>query len=137
MLARQAQAGEWIHTHTSDGLETANAAEAGDFIVRNQTAAGEEYIVPAHKFKEKYSWLSAVDELWHEYLPLGRIIAVELTPERLQRLGLPEQFEFQAPWEDPMTAKSGDFMGGPEDFSEVYRLARKEFFETYAPLAGA
>jgi hypothetical protein len=134
IFARQATSGEVIQTNTGDGLETTNAAEAGDFIVQNQTSAGEEYIVPAHKFKQKYTHLRAVDAQWHEYQSVGRIVAIELLPERLAALGLPDIFEFIAPWDDPMTAKVGDFMGGPEGLTEVYRLARTEFFETYARL---
>lgn len=133
VLARPAQTGEVIQTLTGDGLETTNAAEDGDFIVQNQTTAGEMYIVPAHKFTQRYTHLRTVDEHWNEYQPIGRIVALELTPALLQRLHLPEEFIFIAPWDDPMTAKAGDFMGGPESLTEVYRLARKEFFETYAP----
>lgn len=134
VVARKAQDGEVIQTRTGDGLETTNAAEAGDYIVRNQTDAEEEYIVPAHKFNKRYTALRAVDEHWQEYQALGRIIAIELTAEKLASLNLPTEFEFMAPWDDPMTAKAGDFMGGPETLTEVYRLARKEFFETYGPV---
>ncbi|TNE64679.1 MAG: hypothetical protein EP344_03485 [Bacteroidetes bacterium] len=131
VLARPAVAGEVIETRTGDGLETVNAAEENDYIVRNQTGAMEEYIVPAHKFSKKYALLGPAENGWMEYQSTGRILAIELTDERLVSMGLPPEFEFIAPWEDPMTAKSGDFMGGPEQLTEVYRLARKEFFETY------
>lgn len=131
VFARPAQNGEVIYTQTDDGLETSNTAQAGDFIVRNQTKAREEYIVPAYKFTKKYAPLRQVDHDWSEYQSLGKIIVVELTSKRLEELGLPEEFEFIAPWGEPMQAKAGDFLGGPTDFSEIYRLARKEFFETY------
>lgn len=137
VFARPAQTGETIQTRTGDGLETTNEAGEGDFIVRNQTAAQEEYIVPAHKFLQKYEHLQAADDDWQEYRSLGRIIALELTPERLNSLGLPAEFEFIAPWDAPMTAKAGDFIGCPENYSEVYRLARKEFFDTYAKVTTA
>lgn len=133
VLARPAQPGEVIQTLTGDGLETTNAAEEGDFIVQNQTAAGELYIVPAQKFTQRYTHFRSIDDHWNEYQPIGRIVAAELTPALLQQLNLPDEFIFIAPWNDPMTAKAGDFMGGPENLTEVYRLARKEFFETYAP----
>lgn len=134
VFARPAKPGEVVQTKTGDGLETTNTAGGNEFIVRNQTEAGEEYIVPAHKFEERYTLLDKADADWAEYQAKGQIVAIELTPERLAALHLPAEFEFIAPWEDPMTAKTGDFMGGPKDFSEVYRLARKEFFETYKPL---
>lgn len=133
VYARLAQVGEVVQTVTKDGLETENLAEEGDFVVRNQTAAGEAYLVPGNKFSSKYAPLRTLDDGWAEYAPLGRIIAVELTPQRLVALGLPAEFEFAATWGAAMVAKAGDFLGGPEDFSEVYRLAREEFFETYAP----
>ncbi len=133
VFARPAIPGECIQTVTNDGLETENRAEAGDFIVRNQTAAGETYIVPGHKFSQKYILLQPADDTWMEYRPAGRIVAVELTPERLAALGLPDEFEFVASWGTAMVARSGDFLGGPDSLTELYRLARQEFFETYQP----
>ena len=137
VFARRAHAGELIQTQTADGLETVNTAGEGDYIVRNQTNAREEYIVPAYKFIRKYKHLWPTDAQWAEYEPLGHIVAVELTPQRLETLTLPAEFEFTAPWGAPMTAKTGDFIGCPPDYSEVYRLARTEFFETYIEASGA
>lgn len=133
VYARPATPGETIQTVTKDGLETENRAEAGDFIVRNQTEAGEAYIVPGFKFSKKYAPLRPADDTWTEYRPVGRIVAVELTPERLAALGLPDEFEFIASWGSAMVARAGDFLGGPDSLTEVYRLARQEFFETYQP----
>ncbi len=133
VFARPAQPGEPIQTVTEDGVETENRAEEGDFIVRNQTAAGEAYIVPGHKFSKKYTLLHPVDDTWTEYRSVGRIAAVELTPERLAALGLPDEFEFVASWGTAMVAKAGDYLGSPINYTEVYRLARREFFETYKP----
>lgn len=131
IYARPAKPGETIATQTADGLETTNSANEGDYIVQNQTHAGEEYIVPGDKFNKNYEFAKEKDDTWSTYNPLGRIVAVELTPERLEALGLPAEFQFIAGWNAPMTAKTGDFMGSPPDLSEVYRLARTEFFETY------
>jgi len=133
VFARRAEPGEVVQTRTGDGLETENAAEADDFIVRNQTEAGEAYLVPAYKFNQKYLFLKPAGDGWAEYQSEGRIIALELTPERLESLNLPPVMEFMAPWDDPMVAKANDFLGCPFDYSEVYRIARKEFFETYKP----
>lgn len=131
VYARRAQSGEVIQTKTADGLETTNAAEENEYLVRNQTDAGEEYLVPVHKFDQRYEFLCDTGDGWAEYRSKGQIVAIELTPERLAALQLPPEFEFVAPWNDPMTAKTGDFMGGPAALNEVYRIARKEFFETY------
>lgn len=134
VFARPAIPGETVHTTTADGLETSNQANHGDIVVRNQTEAQEAYVMPADKFAARYMPLSRTDGDWLEHQPTGRIRAVELTPERLALLGLPALFDFAAPWGSPMVAKVGDYLGGPEDLSEVYRIARKEFFETYMPL---
>jgi len=136
IFARPAQQGETVHTTTSDGLETTNQAQAGDFVVRNQTSAGEAYIVPADKFVQRYVALHRTDGDWLEYQPTGRLTAVALTAERLADLGLPEAFEFVAPWGSSMVAKVGDYIGGPENLTEIYRIARTEFEETYALLEG-
>ena len=131
VLARRAQAGELIATHTADGLETINTAGEGDFIVRNQTAAGEEYVVPAHKFAQRYELYRTTGGEWLEYVSKGRIVAIEITSELLQTLDLPLEFHFEALWKEDMVARAGDFLASPSDFSEIYRIARKEFFETY------
>ncbi len=132
VLAKKAKGGEVVETITGDGLETTNKADAGDYIVQNQTEAREQYIVSEEKFLKKYEPLEAPQEgVFTEYRSTGKIVAIELTDERLQSLGLPREFYFMANWGEKMVAKVGDFMGGPTDFSEVYRLARKEFFETY------
>lgn len=133
ILAKKALGGERIVTITGDGPETSNQAREGDYIVQNQTKAGEQYVVPGEEFLRKYEPVndSAADG-FAEYRSLGVIVAIELTGERLHQLNLPEEFIFRTDWGEEMIAKEGDFMGGPADLSEVYRLARKEFFETYS-----
>ena len=133
ILAKKAKGGERIDTVTGDGPETTNKAEAGDYIVQNQTEAREQYVVPKDEFLKKYAPAgTAARNGFTEYRSIGKIIALELTAEKLKALGLPSTFKFKTDWGEDMVAKAGDFMGGPTDFSEVYRLARKEFFETYA-----
>lgn len=133
VLAKEAKGGERIETITGDGFETVNEAEPGDFIVQNQTEAGEQYVVPKNEFFKKYAPVSpGSHQGFSEYHSIGKIVAFELTDEKLKLLGLPREFKFKTDWDEDMVAKAGDFMGGPEDFSEVYRLARKEFFETYS-----
>ena len=134
ILAKRAQAGEKIATITADGLETVNTAQAGDYIIRNTTEAGEQYLLGAEKFEKKYSPFAQPDENgWQMYEPNSVIFAIELSPELLQRLQWPTEFYFVARWGEEMVAKAGDFLALPEDASEVYRIARKEFFETYKP----
>ncbi len=134
ILAKRAQAGEKIETITADGLETVNTAQAGDYIVRNTTEAGEQYLLGAEKFEKRYSPLAPPDANgWQMYEPNSVIFAIELSPDLLQCLQWPPEFYFIARWGEKMIAKTGDFLALPEDCSEVYRIAGKEFFETYKP----
>ena len=45
--AKKAQAGLVVVTKTSDGDETKNTAETGDWLVENQTSTTELYLVKA------------------------------------------------------------------------------------------
>lgn len=131
ILARAAEEGEIIETRTGDGLETVNAAKAGDMIVRNTTRAGEMYVMSPAKFAERYERVGEGQEGFSEYRPVGRIYALELSDALLDELALPAIFSFTASWGSGMVAKSGDFLACPADRTSVYRIAREEFFETY------
>jgi hypothetical protein len=131
IYARQTLKNEKIETVTSDGLETSNTAKEGDFVVKNQTDAQEMYIIGSEKFNEKYQFLGESEDGFSEYEPRGKVLGIELTTDLLNELGLDAEFEFMAPWGEKMVAKKGDYIVTPPDYSEVYRIARKEFFETY------
>ncbi len=131
VVARPAVAGEEVQTITSDGLETTQRAKAGDMLVCNRTQAGECYLLRSDTFSKRYRYVRSAAEPWAEYEATGRIRAIELTAEYLQRLGLPGTFQFIAAWGSPMIARQGDFLASPEDYSEVYRIAQAEFRETY------
>lgn len=133
ILARKAQSNEQIQTITADGLETTNMAQLGDYIIQNQTGAREMYVLSAKKFDRKYNYLDQRDQDWAEYQPKGKIIAIELTTPILKKLQLPQQLIFTASWNESMVAKKGDFIACPLDGEEkeIYRIAQKEFFETY------
>ena len=131
VFARPANEGEIISTVTTDGVETTNQAKAGDFIVKNQTGAREMYILTQQKFQARYTLLKTNEDGFSEYYPIGKITALELTTDLLEDLRLPHVFHFQAPWGEAMIAKKDDFLACPPSGGEVYRIARKEFFETY------
>ncbi|MCC7244529.1 MAG: hypothetical protein IT269_02525 [Saprospiraceae bacterium] len=135
ILAKRASGGERVETHTSDGLETVNMAQHGDYIVENQTKAREIYVLPEDKFTARYRLIGPAGNGFHEYEPTGKIVAIELNSALLSALSLPDTFRFMAPWKSDMVAKKGDFLVSPTEFSEVYRIARNEFFETYAPVS--
>ncbi|MEM1319822.1 MAG: hypothetical protein AAGG75_06165 [Bacteroidota bacterium] len=131
VFARRAVDGERIDTITDDGLETTNTAESGDYIVTNQTGAEESYILTPKKFEARYEWLQSDASGRHLYQPKGQVMVLEMTTEQLHTLQLDNPFYFIAPWGSEMIVKTDDFLVSPPDYSEVYRIARKEFFETY------
>ncbi len=132
VFARRAKVGETIATRTKDGLETTNTAVEGDYIVKNQTEAEESYIMSRQKFSDRYIIHQEGSQDFVEYQPKGRIIGLELTDAVLKKLGLPAEFHFEASWGSAMIARKNDYLACPPGFGEVYRIARKEFFETYA-----
>ena len=133
VFAKKATAGEAVQTITDDGLETTNTAKEGDFIIKNQTEAGERYIVPGEKFDKLYDFSEEGPEGYSVYSAKGKIIGVEVNDALIESLNLDEEFYFIAKWNEKMIVKKGDYLASPLDYSEVYRIARKEFFETYKP----
>ncbi len=131
ITARKAATDEFIQTFTSDGLETENKANEGDFIVKNQTKAGELYIIGAEKFNSRYEYLEAEDETWGKYQPTGKAWGIEVTPELIDELNWTMPYYFTASWGSAMVVKTNDYLVCPLDFGSVYRIARQEFFETY------
>jgi hypothetical protein len=132
--ARQLEREERIVTVTADGPETANVARVGDFVVRNDTTAGERYVMTPEAFAARYRLLERSHDGWDRYESSGRVRAFRWTPGRARRLGLPLRgFRFRAAWGGLMTLRPGDYLAAPLDGSEVYRVAGKEFRETYRP----
>ncbi|WP_232695584.1 hypothetical protein [Brevibacillus daliensis] len=131
VYAKAAKGGEKIATVTSDGLETQNTAEAGDMLVKNQTDAEEMYILKKDKFGKRYKLIGQSTDGFQEYQAVGEIKAVHVTPELLKTLKVGNEFYFIAAWDEKMVVKEGDYLVSPTDYSEVYRIANKEFFETY------
>lgn len=133
VYAKQATAAEEVVTLTADGRRARNVANTGDFIVKNQTEAKEEYVVKESKFKDRYDYLREDEDDFHLYNAKGKVIGLELTEAVLERLQLPNPFEFVAPWGEISEVKAGDFLVTLPDYSEVYRITGKEFDETYDP----
>lgn len=129
--AKPAPPNAQVTTYTTDGAETMNTAQVGDFLVKNSTTAQEQYLVSAASFSVRYMWQATGEAGWDVYAAIGQIQALELTNATLSALQLPAQFHFEARWGAAMKAVQGDFLATPLDGSEVYRIARQEFFETY------
>ena len=133
VFARPAEEGEIIETITSDGKETQNTAFAHDMVVQNTTEAREEYIMPKEKFMKRYKKVGGTNSEGYDlYQATGECLAVEIDTELAFALGCP--MEFEAPWGEGMILKKGDMLASDLDYTEVYRIARKEFYETYKPV---
>jgi tetratricopeptide (TPR) repeat protein len=132
--ARPAKTGEVIVSMTADGEETTNTAGADDLVVRNLTEAAEEYLVGRDKFDARYTLVAPVDDRWNEYVPTGAVLGIEVTRDLTDMLGVGEEFLIIAPWRTEQLVREGDMLVSPlPALDEVYRIARKEFEETYKP----
>lgn len=132
VYARSGKLNEEILTYTSDGLETKNIVKKGDMVVQNMTNAKEQYIVPLVKFNKKYSFYKKYNDEWSIYMPKGEIKAVLVDKKLLKELGINEkEFYIKTAWNEKMIVKENDYLVSPIDMSEVYRIAKTEFFETY------
>ncbi|WP_425638558.1 hypothetical protein ACPUEN_03640 [Algoriphagus yeomjeoni] len=129
--AKKAKPGQLVITKTSDGEETRNTAEVGDWLVENQTSVNELYLVKAETFEKKYTIVQALEHGWGCYQPKGEILGIIVNEAHFEELGVTKTLKFQAPWKDSMVAKPGDMLVVPLDKDEIYRIAKKEFGETY------
>lgn len=129
--AIKAAAGQAIDTITSDGKETTNTAKEGDFIVRNGSSTKERYILTQAQIAKRYRLIGPASEHgWDRYQAVGQCVAV---PYVSANHGLKPELTFTAIWGEDMVLKEGDMLCCPVGAAEeVYRIARKEFEETYA-----
>lgn len=123
VYARKAKSGEFIETWTADGLETTNYAKEGDFVLKNlNTQSQEEYIVTEEMCIQRYDMLYQTED-GYILKPKGKVKATVYQGSDM---------EFVASWGRNMVLKTGDMIVSPcPKFDEVYRIARKEFDETY------
>ena len=128
---KKAIGGEVIYTITSDGIETKNTAKPGDYILKNTTIAEEMYILKPSKFEKRYQYLKEKKNGWKIYKAIGKIKAIQVDNNLLKDLGVGDTFYFTAPWGEKMIVKKDDYLVSPLNYSEIYRIAKKEFFETY------
>lgn len=130
--ARPAVEGEKVISILDDGEETVNFAKADDMVVRNLTEAKEKYIVSKEKFAKLYQEIEKVDDKSKLYRPQGEVRAIEITRDITSDLGVGEEFFVIAPWNAEQLARDGDMFVVPLPAKdEIYRIARKEFDETY------
>lgn len=136
--ARPAVLGEVIVSTTNAGEETTNTAGPNDYVVKNLTAAEEQYLVGKEKFDSRYTFVEDAGDGWKLYDPIGAVLGIEITRELTNQLGVGEEFYIMAPWASEQIAQEGDLLVSPlPALDEVYRIARTEFEETYRPVGAA
>ncbi len=129
--AKKAVPGTLIITKTNDGDETKNKAEQGDWLVENQTSSSEQYLIKPKIFEKKYSLIQSLEDGWGSYKPKGKILAIQVAKEDLSHFGKGDTMEFEAPWKELTILRIGDYLVVPPEKDEIYRIAKKEFGETY------
>lgn len=110
-----------IETITGDGLETTNAANVGDYIFCGPS--GELYVLKESKVKKMYTG------------SMGGTLTPEQTPRQVARYE-GKQIQFTAPWGEAMVLKPDDYLVKEQDSSGYYRIAKKEFEQTYEAFNG-
>lgn len=148
MLARPAQPGETVITIVSGAIETIKGTQIGDWVIRNIVvgSSAEMYPISAESFNGRYTILDeenpwTVDgHSWFRVKPSGMIVGGFYTADVSSRMGFSSEgttarpLKFEAPWGADMVLEEGDFLGRPYpevDLTNIYRVARKEFFQTY------
>jgi hypothetical protein len=133
--ARQAYAGEEVVSVVESGRETVNVASLGDYVVENQTEAKERYIVSGAKFEQRYVKEQGLDGGWGLYKPLGRVKGIKVDRTVLNLFHQQGAFFISAPWDEAQYVEEGDMLVTTlplQQRIEIYRIAHKEFLETYA-----
>ena len=120
--ARPAVVGEFIETFTKDGKETQNTAKEGDILVKNP--GGEQYLIKTEQLNRRYISEGVEDGAWTKYRSIGECIGI---------VHQSDEFSFIASWGESMVVKPNDMIV-TNDGKEIYRIARAEFEETYAPV---
>ncbi|WP_296700969.1 hypothetical protein [Algoriphagus sp.] len=129
--AKKAVPGSLIVTKTNDGDETKNKAEKGDWLVENQTSSSEQYLIKPQIFEKKYSFIQSLEDGWGCYQPKGKVIAIQIEKNDLSHFGKEDTMKFEAPWKELTILRLGDYLVIPPEKNEIYRIAKKEFGETY------
>jgi hypothetical protein len=133
-IAKKATPGTLVLTETSDGQRIETIAKPGDWLVENQTATQEHYLVSEATFSKKYKLRQALGEGWGSFESLIQVYALKIQEKDLVTFGDSTRLEFQGPREKTVLIHPGDYLVIPVDQSEAYRITAKEFEETYVPI---
>ena len=106
-----------VDTETSDGKETTNTAMKEDIVMSGPSS--EKYVVKKSKFHKMYTG------------EIGEDVEVEQSPRMVAEYTGDEELQFTASWGENMILKPGDYIVKEADSSGYYRIAKKEYEETY------
>jgi hypothetical protein len=138
--ARPAEVGEVVVSIIpGEGVETQSPpAEEGSWVVRNRcfddVAENPQILVNATRFPERYGPAQSEPDAdgYSEFHPTGDRMEFFVVSEETG------EFQFIAPWGEPMVARPGDaIVQIPDDPDDTYRIARVEFDCTYEVLEPA
>ena len=132
--AKKATPGTVVLTETSDGQRLETTAKPGDWLVENQTATKEHYLVSEATFSKKYQLRQALGNGWGSFQSIVPVYALKVGESDLEPFGNPNQLEFKGPREKSVFIHPGDYLVIPVDQSEAYRITAKEFEETYVSI---
>lgn len=103
--------------------ETRNTAQIGDYIITG--VSGEKYVLTPKKFMQNYE----IEE--YSYFNMTGTAKVQPQPRFAAQWNLENQLIFTAPWGEQMICNQGDYLVAAQDFSEVYRIEKSVFEQTY------
>lgn len=103
--------------------ETKNTHVPGKtIVVTNHTESKESYVLPLKKFYERYSF-TRVENNEFIFSAKGAVLALRYEGPSIT---------FEPPWGGTMMLNYGDMLcQNPDDENDIYRIAAKEFYETY------
>jgi hypothetical protein len=130
--AKKAIPGMLVITRTSDGQAVENTAVEGDWLIENQTAVAEHYLVKEAIFSKKYTLHQALGEGWGAYSAKGWVYAKQVTINEIHAVARSHTLDFEGPRNKTVSLHLGDYLVISPDQSEVYRITAKEFEQTYA-----
>lgn len=131
--ARKAIEFEEIISITNSGIETKNIAKNGDYVVTNDTIVKEKYIVDNDIFHKTYEEHKCKKGY---YLKKTYIYALKFNLENFKAIldrieYIDNQYSIEAKW-GKQVLNIGDYLVCDEFMSEIYRIDKIEFFQTYS-----
>jgi predicted acylesterase/phospholipase RssA len=127
VAARRAERPERVETH-SEGHETTNIANVGDWIITNMTPHGEAlrdsagrldtYVIKGDDFERLYVPVHRQSEFGALYGAKGAVSAIEL----------PGSFDILGPWNERQKGKAGYLIRNGD---QIYGIEKSVFHRTY------